>query len=92
MFRSKFKVRQEVNYGIQTSISYIKDELQNSIEDNILRKRKKEKQFWLHGDGLKELLNMNPMEKHKKTMSKTSENTTYIIDKKICVNITNCTR
>ena len=31
VFRSDFKVRQEVNDGIQTSISYIKDELQISI-------------------------------------------------------------
>ena len=27
VFRSKVKVRQEVNYGIQKSISYIKDDL-----------------------------------------------------------------
>ena len=65
VFRGDFKVRQEVNDEIQTSISYIKDELQNSIENNILGKTKKEKLFWLHGDGLKELLTMNPMEKHK---------------------------
>ena len=41
VFRSDFKVRQEVNDGIQTSISYIKDEIQNSIENNILGKTKK---------------------------------------------------
>ena len=46
-------------------MSYIKDELQNSIKNNILGKTKKEKSFWLHGDGLKELLTMNPTEKHK---------------------------
>ena len=41
---------------------------------------------------MKELLTMNPMEKHKK-MNKTSENMTYIIDnKKLFVNIKNCTR
>ena len=34
----------------------------------------------MHGDGLKELLTMNPMEKHTKTMNKTLENTTYLID------------
>ena len=66
MFRSYFKVVQEVNDGIQTSIYYIKDELQNSIENNIRGKRKKKKSFWLHGDGLKELLTMNPMGKHFK--------------------------
>ena len=37
----------------------------------------------MHGDGLKQLLTMNPMEKHKKTMNKTSENTKYLIDNKI---------
>ena len=41
LFRSYFKVRQEVNYGIHTSISQIKDELQNSIENSIMGKRKK---------------------------------------------------
>ena len=81
MFRSYVKVGQEFNDGIQTSISYIIYELQNSIEKYIQGKRKKEKSFWLHGDGLKEFLTMYPMEKHKK-MNKTSENMTYIIDKK----------
>ena len=38
VFRSDFKVRQKGNDGIQTNISYIKDELQNSIEKNILGK------------------------------------------------------
>ena len=64
VFRSDFKVRQEVNDEIKRSISYIKDELQNSIENNILGKTRKEKSFWLHGDGLKEFLTMNPAEKH----------------------------
>ena len=41
VFRSEFKIRQEVNDGIETSISYIKYEIQNSIENNILGKRKK---------------------------------------------------
>ena len=36
VFKRDFRVRQEVNDGIQTSIFYIKDELQNSIKDNIL--------------------------------------------------------
>ena len=60
-FIIEFRVRQEVNDGIQTSISYINDEVKNYIEDNMLGKRKKEKIFWLHGDGPIELLTMNPM-------------------------------
>ena len=66
VFRSDFKVRQEVNDEIKRSISYIKDELQNSIENNILGKTRKEKSFCLHGDGLKELPTMSPMGKYKK--------------------------
>ena len=41
VFRRYFKVRQEVNYEIQTSISYIEDEIQISIEKNIIGKTKK---------------------------------------------------
>ena len=59
LFRSEVMVRQKVNYGIQRIISYIKYELQNYIENNLLERRKKGKSFWLHGDGLKELLTMN---------------------------------
>ena len=66
VFSRDFKVRQEVNDEIQTSISYIKDELQNFIENNILGKTRKERLFWLHCDGLKEFLTMNPMGKHNK--------------------------
>ena len=40
VFRNEVMVRQEVNYGIQRSISYIKDELQNSIENNVLEGKK----------------------------------------------------
>ena len=64
VFRRYFKVRQEVNDEIKTSIYYIKVELQNSIENNILGKTRKEKSFWLNGDRLKELLTMNPMGKY----------------------------
>ena len=64
MFRIEVKVRQEGNGEIQRSISYIKYYLQNSIENSLLERRKKGKSFWLHGDGLKEFLTMNPMEKH----------------------------
>ena len=45
VFRSGFKVGQEVNDGIQTIISYIKDELQNYIENNLLDKRKRENHY-----------------------------------------------
>ena len=91
-FRSEVMVRKDINDEIQRSISYIKDELQISIEKNVLEGGKREKLFWLHGDGLKLFLTMNHMEKLKKTMNKTSENTTYLIDnKKSCVNITKCT-
>ena len=38
VFRSYFKVRQEFNDGIKTSISYIKYEHQNSMKQNILGK------------------------------------------------------
>ena len=43
VFRGDFRVRQEVNDEIQTIISYIKDELQISIERNISGKTRKEK-------------------------------------------------
>ena len=43
VFRSEFKVRIEVNDGIQTSISHIKDELQNSTEKNVIDKTRNEK-------------------------------------------------
>ena len=72
--------QQEGNDEIQSVISYIKDELKNSIENIALEGGKEGKLFWLHGDGLNHLLSMNPMEEHRKTMNKTSANTTYIID------------
>ena len=63
VFRRDFRVRQEVNDEIQTIISYIKYELQNYNEKKILGKTRKAKSFWLSGNGLKEFLTMNPMEK-----------------------------
>ena len=45
MFRSEVMVRQEVNDGIQTIISYIKYELQNTIENNLLERRKEGSHF-----------------------------------------------
>ena len=63
VFRRDFSVRQEVSDEIQTSIHFIKYELQNYIENHISCKKRKGKSFWLNGDGLKKLLTMNPMEK-----------------------------
>ena len=57
-------VRKDINDEIRRSISYMQDELQISIEKNTLEGRKREKSFWLHGGGLRQLLTMNPMEKH----------------------------
>ena len=82
IFRSEIMVRKEVYDEIQRSISYIKDQLQISIEKNVWEGRKREKYFWLHADGLKLLLTMNPMGKLKNNMNKTSENMTYLIDNK----------
>ena len=66
VFRKYFRVRQEVRDEIQTSIYFIKDELQISNENNISCKKRKEKWFWLNGDGLKKLLTVNPMKKDPK--------------------------
>ena len=70
VFRSEIMNRKEVNDEIQRSISYIKDELQISIEKMYWKEEKKEESFWFHADGLKLLLTMNPMEKLLKTMKK----------------------
>ena len=43
VFRRGSRDRHEVNDEIKTSISYIKDELQNSIKNNIISKTRKEK-------------------------------------------------
>ena len=45
VFRRDFRVRQEVSDEIQTSISYIKHELQKSIENRISCKKIKETNF-----------------------------------------------
>ena len=45
VFRRYFKVLQEINDEIQTSISYIKYELQIFIEKNISGKTRKENHF-----------------------------------------------
>ena len=52
VFRIYFRVRQEVSDEIQTSIYFIKYKLKTSIENNIYGKKRKEKLFWLNGDGL----------------------------------------
>ena len=63
VFIKSLRVRQDVSNDIQTSISFITDELQTSIETNISCKKSKEKIFWLNGDGLKQLFTINPMGK-----------------------------
>ena len=45
VFRSEVMVRKEVNDEIKRSISYIKDELQISIERNVLERRKRKNHF-----------------------------------------------
>ena len=75
--------RKKVNDEIQRSVSFIKYELQSVIERNIQEGSKKENLYWLHADGLKLLLTMNPMEKLKNSMNKISENMTYLMDNKI---------
>ena len=68
MFRSEIMTKREVNDEIQRSVSFIKDELQSVIEKNIQEGGKRENLYWLHADGLKLLLTMNPMEKLKNSM------------------------
>ena len=63
VFRNEIMTRKEVNDEIQRSVSFIKDELQSVIEKNIQEGSKMEKSYWLHVDGLKLLITMNPMEK-----------------------------
>ena len=53
VFRRYLRVRQEVIDEIQTSIYFLKDELQISIKNIISCKKGKEKPFSLNGDGLK---------------------------------------
>ena len=92
VFRKYFRVRQDGSDEIQTSISFIKDNIQASIETNISCKKSKEKLFWLNRDGLKKFLTTNPMEKPITKRNITSENITYLVDnKKICVNKKNGT-
>ena len=45
VFRSEVMVRKEINDEIQRNISYIKDELQVSIEKDVLEERKKKNLF-----------------------------------------------
>ena len=82
VFRSEIMTRKEINDEIQRSVSFIKDEIQSVIKRNIQEGSKKKNLYWLHADGLKLLLTMNPMEKLKNSMNKTSENMTYLIDNK----------
>ena len=82
VFRSEIMTQKQVNDEIQRSVSFIIDELQSVIERNIQEGSKKENLYWLHADGLKLLLIMNPMEKLKNSMNKISENMTYLMDNK----------
>ena len=90
VLRSEIMTQKEVNDEIQRSVSFIKDELQSVIEKNIQEGGNKEILYWLHADGLRLLLTMNPMERIKNSMNKIPENMTYLMDnKKIFVNIRN---
>ena len=62
VFRKYFRVIQEVRDEIKTSISFIKDELLNSIENHKSCKTKGGKSFWLNGDGQQNFLIVNPKE------------------------------
>ena len=77
VFRNYFRAVQEVSDEIQTSISFIKYELQNSIETNISYKKLKNKLL----DGQKNLI-MNPMGKQITKKNTTSENIIYLVDNK----------
>ena len=56
-------------------------------------KKEKGKSFWLHGDGLKCFLTMNPMEKKIKRMNTTSEYMKYLVNNKtLLCHHKNCTR
>ena len=63
VFRREFKVRQEVNDGTQTSIFILKMIFKILLKI-IFGVKEEKKSFRLHGDGLKELLTMNPMGKN----------------------------
>ena len=39
--------------------------------------------YWLHANGLRLLLTMNPMERIKNSMNKIPENMTYLMDNKM---------
>ena len=45
VFRKYFRIRQEVSDEIKTNISFIKDYLQTSIENNTSSKKKMKKSF-----------------------------------------------
>ena len=82
VFRSGILTKKEVHDEIQRSVSFIKDELQSVIEKNIQEGGNKENLYWLHADGLRLLLTMNPMERIKNSMNKIPENMTYLMDNK----------
>ena len=91
IFRKSLRVRQEVSDEILTIISFIKYELQNSIEIIYLVRKEGENNFGLIGMD-KTCLTMNSMKKSVTKITTTSENMTYLVDEKqTCVNITNFT-
>ena len=53
VFRKYFRGKQDVSDEIQTSISFIKYELQTPIETNMSSKKANENLFCLNRDGLK---------------------------------------
>ena len=90
-FRKYSRVRQDVSNEIQTIIYFIKNELQTSIETNVSCK-KPNGVVLVEWGWCEKLITMNPMEKQTTKSNTTSENITYLVDKKtISVNITKFT-
>ena len=92
VFRNYFIDRQYVTDDIKTLTSFIKYDLQNSIETNIYCKKSKETLFWFNGDGLNNCSLIILRKKQTTKSNTTSKNITYLVDNKtICVNIKECT-
>ena len=81
IFRKSLRVRQEVSDEILTIISFIKYELQNSIEIIYLVRKEGKNNFGLMGMD-KTFLTMNSMKKSVSKITTTSENMTYLVDNK----------
>ena len=92
VFRRCFRVRQKFNDDIKISISFIKDDIQISIENNISCKKIGKNNF-VYMVMARKCSHYESYGKTDKKMNTTLENLTYLVDnKKICVNIKNCTR